>query len=219
MAQASYIAKPGRRLWAGAFDGLTVLVLFLVAGVVGEQLGVNLTSWAVLGFLYFGYQLGCLLGRDGRTLGKTAVDICIVSVDGTAIGTARAVLRAGFRSWPFLFFDTHLFEYSTGVLRSDALPASLILLAMVVVEITLLERSPTGQTVADRIARSLVVNLPPLQPHRAPAVPMYSAHDAEFGSPKAPPKGRNWTKRSNSASLADAFSSLRCACGAAKRER
>ena len=219
MAQASYVAKPGKRLWAGAFDGLTVLVLFLVVGVTGEQLGIDLSSWAVLGLLYFLYQVVFLAVRDGQTLGKTAVDICVVSVDGTSVGLGRGLLRAGFRSWPFLFFDTHFLEYATGFLRNDALPASLVLLAMAIFEITLLERSPSGQTLADRIAKTFVVNLPPLEPHRAPAVPMYSTHDAEFGSPKAPPKARDWTKRSNSAFLTDAYSSLRRACGAAKRGR
>src|ERR1051325_1142071 len=98
MAQASFVAKPGKRLWAGAFDGLTVCVVFLVVGVIGEQLGVDLTSWAALGLIYFLYQLGFLLARDGRTLGKTAVDICVISVNGTAISASGAVVRAGFRS-------------------------------------------------------------------------------------------------------------------------
>src|SRR5690606_31418931 len=38
-------------------------------------------------------------------------------------------------------------------------------------------------TLADLVASTRVVNTPPLQPHRAPAAPMYSATDAEFGYP------------------------------------
>jgi hypothetical protein len=55
MAQASYVAKSGKRLWAGAFDCLTVLVLFLVVGVASEQVGLDLTHWSALGLLYFAY--------------------------------------------------------------------------------------------------------------------------------------------------------------------
>jgi hypothetical protein len=36
-------------------------------------------------------------------------------------------------------------------------------------------------TIADIVAHTRVVNTPPPQPHRAPAGPMYSATDAEFG--------------------------------------
>lgn len=201
MAQASFAAKSGKRLWAGGFDALTVAVLFLVVGVTGEQAGLNLAHWTVLGMLYFAYHFGCLLGREGRTLGKTAMDICVISESGTRLTVGRAFLRAAIRSWPFVFFDTHILELTVGFPPSDALFGSLVLLGMVISELTLLERSATRQTLADRLARSLVVNLPPLQPHRAPAVPMYSATDAEFGSPtKRPPPASDWRKRSNSRS-------------------
>lgn len=40
-----------------------------------------------------------------------------------------------------------------------------------------------AQSVADFLSGTLVVKLPPPQAHRAPAVPMFSAHDAEFGVP------------------------------------
>jgi hypothetical protein len=45
------------------------------------------------------------------------------------------------------------------------------------------------RTIADFVAGTLVVNTPPLQPHRAPAAPMYSAGDAEFGYAPRKPKG------------------------------
>ena len=72
-----------------------------------------------------------------------------------------------------------------------ALIGSISLLALFIAETTLLERSVAGRTIADRLAGSIVVNLPPLQPHRAPAAPMYSASDAEFGQPPRWLPGRN----------------------------
>jgi hypothetical protein len=72
---------------------------------------------------------------------------------------------------------------------ADQLLGIVSLLGLLFAETTLLGHSATRQTLADRVARSLVVNLPPLQPHRAPAGPMYSATDKEFGfPPRRPPR-------------------------------
>jgi hypothetical protein len=48
-------------------------------------------------------------------------------------------------------------------------------------ELGMMYTLPTRQTLSDLVSRTLVVNVPPPQPHRAPAAPMYSPTDAEFG--------------------------------------
>ncbi len=40
---------------------------------------------------------------------------------------------------------------------------------------------PTRQSTSDLLCRTFVVSALPLQPHRAPAAPMFSATDAKFG--------------------------------------
>lgn len=44
-----------------------------------------------------------------------------------------------------------------------------------------LEFHKQPRTLTDRFAGTIVISMPPPQPHRAPAFPMYSRHDAEFG--------------------------------------
>ena len=202
MAHASFTASSGRRLWAGAFDAISVAVIFLAIAAAAEGLGFNLSRWSVFGLVYFIYNLVCLFARDGRTLGKTAVDICVVSAAGRRLTAAESVTRAAVRSWPFFLLDAQIARVLDGYLSLPltVLAGTLLLAALLIAETTLLARSPTRQTIADRLAGSLVVNLPPMQPHRAPAIPMYSARDAEFGHPPGHPADRDedWRKRSNS---------------------
>src|SRR5256885_16888722 len=105
MAHASFTASSGRRLWAGVFDVISVAVIFLAIAAAAEGLGFNLSRWSVFGLVYFIYNLVCLFARDGRTLGKTAVDICVVSAAGRRLTAAESVTRAAVRSWPFFLLD------------------------------------------------------------------------------------------------------------------
>ncbi|HVK56981.1 MAG TPA: RDD family protein, partial [Burkholderiales bacterium] len=155
-------------------------------GVTGEQLGLDLARWVVFGMVFFAYHFGCLVAREGRTLGKTAVDICVISAAGQPLSIAQCMLRSGVRATPFIMLSV------PGI---DVVGA-LLLLALLLVEFYLIEQPPSRQTVADRVAHSLVVKLPPLQPHRAPAGPMFSAHDTEFGFPPQRPRGDDQDRQS-----------------------
>ena len=223
MARASYAASSGRRLWAGAFDAISVAVIFLAVAAAAEGLGLDLSRWSVFALIYFLYNLICLVYRDGRTLGKTAVDICVVSAAGRRLTLAESITRAAARSWPLFLLDAKI----AGVLDwylslpLTVLLGMLSLATLLIAETTLLGRSPTRQTIADRLAGSLVVTLPPMQPHRAPAIPMYSPTDAEFGRPPGRPADRDegWRKRSNSAGVTDACAAALRASSAAQRGR
>jgi len=174
---------PEGGLWAGAFDVISVAVIFLAIAAAAEGLGFNLSRWSVFGLVYFIYNLVCLFARDGRTLGKTAVDICVVSAAGRRLTAAESITRAAVRSWPFFLLDAQIARVLDGYLSFPLtlLAGTLLLAALFIAETTLLASSPTRQTIADRLAGSLVVNLPPMQPHRAPAIPMYSARMLNSG--------------------------------------
>jgi uncharacterized RDD family membrane protein YckC len=47
-------------------------------------------------------------------------------------------------------------------------------------EIAAMVLTPQRQSLADTLARTIVVSTPPYQPHKAPAAPMYSKDDKEF---------------------------------------
>jgi hypothetical protein len=49
------------------------------------------------------------------------------------------------------------------------------------IDLVLISSLQFKQSLADLICRTLVVNAPPPRPHRAPAGPMHSSLDAEFG--------------------------------------
>jgi hypothetical protein len=51
----------------------------------------------------------------------------------------------------------------------------------ITVELALMAHTSWRRSVADLFARTIVVNRPPPQAHRAPAYPMFSAKDEEFG--------------------------------------
>ena len=194
-ASPTFLAPPGKRLWAGGFDGLTVAVAYLLVVGVAEGLRFDLQEWYVFGVIFVIYNFGCLAFRQGRTLGKTAVDICVVTTAGAAMPLGRSAVRIAVRAAPFVI-GGGLFYTQTSVIA---------LAILFLVEITMIERSPMRQSLADLAAGTFVVNLPTVQPHRAVAGPMFSASDAEFGGyPRRPPReGDKASRQSNSAFEAD----------------
>jgi uncharacterized RDD family membrane protein YckC len=116
---------------------------------------------------------------DGQTPGLRIFDVRTVSaIGGLELSPGQALVRAGFR--PLLL-------YVLGwVVNSAGFPVNVvvvIVLAPPLCELGMMFTLPSRQTLSDLLSGTLVVNVPPPQPHRAPAVPMYSATDAEFGVP------------------------------------
>ena len=117
---------------------------------------------------------------------KTSVSLQM-TVSHLASGRRSPERRsATFRYFPLLLLsiDTDDRVVTQAVLGlAFKLVPSLLWLA----EYSLLKSSPVRQTLADKVARTVVVNTPTWEPHRAPAIPMYSATDAEFGHPPSRP--------------------------------
>jgi len=182
-------ATKANRLIAYAFDIVMVGMAYWFVAYAGQSANTPLESSVVYATLFFGYQLFFLRWNDGSSFGKSLRGICVISAAGTRLALGQAVIRALALSFPFVLFSAHDFLEALLYRMPDArflaiLPGVLWCLA----ELYFAESDSMSRSVTDRIARSLVVNIPPPQPHRAPAIPMYSATDAEFGPrPKKPP--------------------------------
>ena len=178
--QSSFTAEPSRRYAAFVVDTVTTFVLFLIVGTVADQLHHDLARWDVFAAVFVLYQGTLVVTNQGQTFGRYVANIMVCSDSGGPLTAARSFARALVRALPLVLLEGPSFAPVVGTLA---------MVALVAVESSVLERSPTRQSLADRVARSLVVNLPPPHTHRAPAGPMFSATDAEFGNPpKTPPK-------------------------------
>jgi len=184
------IASHANRLVAYAFDTVMVGMAYWFVAYSGENAGTSLESPVLYAGLFFAYQLFFLRWNDGSSFGKSLRGICVISAAGTKLAPEQAVVRALVLSLPFALFSAHdLLEALLSTLPDAKFLAILPGVLWWLAELFFAQSDPLSRSITDRVARSLVVNIPPPQPHRAPAVPMYSATDAEFGP--RPRKGPN----------------------------
>ena len=182
------VAAKSNRLVAHGFDIVMVGMAYWFVAYAGQSADTSLESPLVYAVLFFAYQLFFLRWNDGASFGKSLRGICVISEAGTKLTHGQAIARALALSLPFaLFAARDLVEALLSTLPDSEylamLPGALWCLA----ELYFAESDPLSRSLTDRITHSLVVNVPPPQPHRAPATPMYSATDAEFGPrPKKP---------------------------------
>ena len=178
---APYIASPLRRLLGGTID-------FSLCMFVGLMLGVSLGSSDTgpveaalrnehMFILYAAYHAACFGLFQGQTPGQSLFDVRVVrSSDGGALSLTQALVRGTVR-------PVALYLWGWAAVYASPVPdmAAAAVAAPLLAELGMMFTLPTRQTLADLASRSFVVNVPPPQPHRAPAAPMYSATDAEFG--------------------------------------
>lgn len=175
----SFVAPPFKRYAAWTADAFVALLLFLVANAVGEALAWDLARWEVLALVGALYQGGLLAWSPGQTFGRHVVGIQLMGDGGVPVSPAQATARALMRMAPL------------ALLGSDGPSPLLGALALVVLwwlDLRGIEGTPQRQGLTDRWCRTLVVNLPPPHTHRAPAGPMFSATDDEFGVPPRGPR-------------------------------
>jgi uncharacterized RDD family membrane protein YckC len=158
---ASFAAAPRKRLWAWCFDMLSVSMLLWLALTVAGGFHVDLDGRTTLAILFFAYHFVGLALHEGRTLGKVAVEIMVVAASGRRLSPLAAAARAGYRTLPLLI--------AAAPIRESDVAAGIALLVLTAIELHLLEHSTTRQTVADLLARSVVVDSPPRAPYRVPA--------------------------------------------------
>jgi uncharacterized RDD family membrane protein YckC len=152
--------------------------------------GNALSEWHYFALVLFCYHAYFLIWKDGVSYGKFLRGICVVSTRGEKLSILQSMVRAALISLPYLWLGTG--EIGTHVLRGQTPPIlsmlSIAALWWFLADLFLVETLDGRRTLTDRVAGTIVVNLPPPQPHRAPAVPMYSATDAEFGPRPRKPK-------------------------------
>ena len=176
---APFIAHPGRRLAAGFVDLVLSIMLAGVVSWIAQGSGYESASEIRLAFaVYALYHATFYWLWIGQTPGLRIFDIKTVSaVGGIELSIWQAMARGSIR--PLLLY---LCGWAANSI--PAVPFNMvvvIVLAPLLAELGMMLTLPTRQTFADVLSRTLVVNVPPPQPHRAPAAPMYSATDAEFG--------------------------------------
>jgi uncharacterized RDD family membrane protein YckC len=176
-AARPYLASVQRRLVAFMLDsGILLLTTLLAFGVI-DSLGQNKTLlvW-IIPILYLAYH-ATVLTNQSIAFGRVVASISVVSIRGHELTPMQALVRSVSRT----------VLVALGLTGAVVSHEPWIIIVPCGVEVTLIMVSPWRQSIADLVAGTLVVRSPQVQPHRAPAAPMYSATDSEFG---VPPKWR-----------------------------
>jgi uncharacterized RDD family membrane protein YckC len=199
LADASaFLATPRKRLAAAFVDFLLVCLGALLTYASADALGHRLRFEIVVVVAYFAYHAGFLYLWTGQSPGRRTFDISVVSAHGGDLRLWQALARSLTRPAVIIAASAvPVLPFSRTI--SDVQAAAAVLL----LELGLLLSLSSRKTGADMVSGTVVVNTPPPQPHRAPAVPMYSASDAEFGYPPRKPKRTEMT--STPAAQSDAF--------------
>ncbi|MEY4766808.1 MAG: hypothetical protein RI907_3481 [Pseudomonadota bacterium] len=187
-------AKGNDRFLAYAIDaGACAMFLFALVVLFEDACNSRAAGSALFACIFFLYQLAFLTYREGITLGKDTRHIQPVSSQGQPLTPGQKVIRAFFTALPYFFIGAdRSLAWGAELLPPNALAvAPMIGILLLMADVYPLEFHKQPRTLTDRIARTIVVALPPPQPHRAPAFPMYSRHDAEFG---VPPPDRDQSK-------------------------
>jgi uncharacterized RDD family membrane protein YckC len=186
MADAStFTATPRKRLSAAFVDFLLVGLAALLTHALTDAGGHRLDFEMLVPVSYFAYHSTFLYLWAGQSPGRRTFDITVVSAVGTDLRLWQALVRSAARPSIVLAASVSIVPF-TPVDFGVQIAAVVLLL-----EVGLLFSMASRRTGADLISGTLVVNTPPLQPHRAPAVPMYSASDAEFGYPPRKPRRKD----------------------------
>jgi uncharacterized RDD family membrane protein YckC len=176
-----FSASPDRRLMASALDLMLVFGLALFLSPLIKIAGLTSKFDILAAIAYLAYEASFLWLWKGQTPGRRVMSIFVLPTRGGELSYREAILRPGLRVGLFLLsLDlAYVWRYMDyGDLRIHVL---------LPIEVALMLSLPSRRTLADFAAGTIVVNAPPPQPHRAPAAPMYSPSDAEFGLPARPP--------------------------------
>jgi len=172
-APAPYLASVPRRIGAAAIDLAPVLLLFIVAQGVVDQFRLEPPATPLAAFLVFViYHATFQFKWSGETPGCRFLGIRVVSHgEAPDLSLVQCIARPCVKlTWLAAFFPVVM-----------VFGAFWLVIVPAFVDLIMMSSLPSRQTVADLLCRTFVVRTPPLQPHRAPAAPMFSASDSEFG--------------------------------------
>jgi len=175
---APFIADPIRRLAAGLVDLVLALMSAGFIAGIAQTVGYTSNQLELALIIYAMYHAGFYWLWSGQTPGLRTFDIRTVSaLGGIELSLIQALTRSGLR--PLLLYLLGWASYLIAPHQFNVV--AVIVLAPLLGELGMMFTLPSRQTLCDIVSRTLVVNVPPPQPHRAPAAPMYSPTDAEFG--------------------------------------
>lgn len=188
----SYLASGQARTVAYALDLVACALLLMPAGIGFYLAGTPQAGGFEFALILFAFHTFFLSFREGASPGKYAHNIAVLSATGRPLPVWQCLLRAGCIALPWLLMSVP----DSLPLMLDPMPvpggAGLPMcgVAWLTLDALLIHSARDRRSLTDRLSGSLVVALPPPQPHRAPAVPMFSASDAEFGHPPKKPPAR-----------------------------
>jgi len=175
MAAASPIlATVNKRTLAAVVDAGPLLLLIIFAAALADfTVGGPKATALAAAIVYLAYHAGFNHAFSGETLGRRMLGIRLVDGRGAQLSLTQSVGRPFFRVlWFGAFCWVAIITYQIWLIATPIL-----------VDLILISVLPWRQSTADFACHTLVINSPQAQPHRAPAGPMYSATDAEFGNP------------------------------------
>jgi uncharacterized RDD family membrane protein YckC len=180
----NFVAPPHKRLLGAGMDLLFVFAITASIASLLKLTTVTIRPEALVSVVYLVYETSFLKLWSGQSPGRRLLGTVVLRTSGAALSWFEALSRPGSRVIAIAatadFAVRHTWP-DYGEVRIPIFP---------LIEIGLLLSNPTRRTIADYVARTMVANTPPLQPHRAPAAPMYSERDAEFAFPPTPPDDR-----------------------------
>ena len=183
MADSStFAATPRKRLLAAFVDFLLVGLAALLTYALADAVGHRFDFETLVPIAYFAYHSAFLYLWAGQSPGRRTFDITVVSAAGGDLRPWQAIVRSAARPSLVLAASASVAPF-TSIDFGVQIATALLLL-----EGGLLFSMASRRTGADLVSGTVVVNTPPLQPHRAPAAPMYSPNDAEFGYPPRKPR-------------------------------
>lgn len=184
----SYLASSQARSVACVMDLCAAALVLVPWAFATYAIGTPGASLLEFGLVFFAYQIYFLQFKHGCTPGKHVRNICVVSARGGGLQPWQCVVRATAVALPWVLIG--MGDMSAGatpfISVAPRAPRGVGMLWLFA-DLLSLEYLHSRRTLADRMARTRVVSLPPVQPHAAPAVPMYSAAHAEFGHPPCRP--------------------------------
>ena len=187
----SFLATSQARSVAYVMDLCAAATILLPWAIATCSIGTPGAGMLEFSLVFFAYQIYFLQFKNGCSPGKYVRNICVVSAHGGDLQPRQCVVRAAAAALPWVLIgvgDMSALDTRYISIPPRALPCVGVLLLFA--DLLILEYLRSRRTLADRVAHTLVVNLPPIQPHRAPAVPMYSATDVEFGHPPQRPSAK-----------------------------
>jgi uncharacterized RDD family membrane protein YckC len=175
---ATITAPLPMRVLASGTDALLAVGFIYVVSIFWfnpmEEVERNLLSIGALAA--FGVLLAFLL--PGRSPGKLLVGLFIADRLIGSLSTTKQILRHLVR-----ISVSFVLCWSFALASPASLDASFAfgVITLALIETATIATTATRSSIADLIVGSIVIREPPPQTHRAPAGPMYSATDNEFG--------------------------------------